>query len=236
MQLAIYARTSDTNGDADSIENQVEACRAWAAANGHVIVDVFEDDGLSGKLSIAERPGLTSAVALIEAGEAGGLIVHRLDRIARALHVQEAVLATIWEAGARPFEAVSGEIPEDDPDDPMRRFVRQVRGAVHELERGIIVARLAGGKRRAAAQGRYIGGPRLHRKYGFDLIDGEYVERPEEQAVIARMRELREARRSLREIAARLTAEGIAPPSGDVWFPNTVSRILRREERRAAVA
>lgn len=235
MQLIIYARTSDTNGDADSIENQTEACRAWAAQNGHEIVAEFADDGLSGKLSIAERPGLTSAVAAIEAGGAGGLIVHRLDRIARALHVQEAVLATIWETGARPFEAVSGEIAEDDPDDPMRRFVRQVRGAVHELERGIVVARLAGGKRRAAAAGRYTGGPRLHRKYGFDLIDGEYIERPDEQAAIACMRELREARRPLREIAAQLTAEGIEPPSGDVWFANTVSRILKREERRALV-
>jgi Recombinase len=67
------------------------------------------------------------------------------------------------------------------------------------------------------------------------LIDGEYVERPEEQAVIARMRERRQppAKRTFRDIAEVLTSEGIAPPSGEVWFANTVSRILKRAERRA---
>jgi DNA invertase Pin-like site-specific DNA recombinase len=232
MKLVAYARTSDTNGHQDSIEAQVEACRAWVADNGHEVVAVFADDGVSGTTDLADRDGLAAAVAAVEGETAEGLIVHRLDRIARALHVQEAVLATVWTAKGCVYEAVSGEVPEDDETDPMRRFVRQVRGAVAELERGMVVARLQGGKRRAAARGDYIGGARLHRKYGYDLVDGKYVPREDEQAVIRRMRELREppSGRTFRAIAQTLADEGHPPPSGEAWHPSAIMRILKREQ------
>ena len=47
-------------------------------------------------------------------------------------------------------------------------------GAAAELERGLIRTRLARGKQRKAARGGYVGGARLHRRYGY-LLD----ERPD---------------------------------------------------------
>lgn len=231
MKLVVYARTSNTNGHQDSIDGQADACRAWAADNGHEVVAVFADDGVTGTAGLDDRPGLAEAVAAVEGEGADGLVVRNLDRFARALHVQEAVLATIWAAKGKVFEVHGGEVLEDAPDDPMRKFIRQVQSAVAELERGMVVARLQGGKRRAAAQGKYIGGARLHPKYGYDLVDGVYVPREDEQAVIARMRELREppSGRTFRSIAQTLTEEGVKPPSGESWHPSAIMRILKRE-------
>jgi DNA invertase Pin-like site-specific DNA recombinase len=232
MQLVAYCRTSTQNGaGADSLDAQEQACRDWAAANGHEIVIVFRDDALSGALGIEDRPGLAASLMALDDGDADGLVIHRPDRLARELHVQEVALAHAWAAGdrVRVFEAAEGaEIVRDDPNDPQRRFLRQVMGAAAELERGLIKARLQGGRRRKAAKGGYIGGKRLHPRYGSELIDGEYVPVEPQQAIIQKIRSMREADGTWRSIAEALNAGGIAPPSGSQWYPMTVRRIAIR--------
>jgi len=233
MKLVAYCRTSTANGAGqDSLGAQADACAGWAAAYGHEIVEVERDDGLSGSLGPEGRPGLQRALLALEQGETEGLIVHRLDRLARELHVQEAALAHAWGAGehVRIFEAVEGEIPRDDPSDPHRRFLRQVMGAAVELERGLIRARLAGGRRRKAAAGGYIGGDRLHRRFGYELVDGQYVPVEAEQTVILRIASLRSEGASWGAVADALNAEGVEPPSGVAWYPMTALRIAQREQ------
>jgi DNA invertase Pin-like site-specific DNA recombinase len=230
VKFVHYARTSDANGDEESIEAQQDAAASWAPRNGHQVVAFFDDNGRSGTLSLADREGLTGAVAIIESGEAEALLIHRLDRIARALHVQEATLAYVWGVGGRVFEVVGGEVHQDDPDDPMRKAMRQMRGVFNELERGMVVARMQGGRRRAAAQGKYIGGARLHSKYGYKLVDGQYEPDEDEQAVIVRMLVLHGMDMSYRSIGAALTEEGHPPPSGEAWHPSAIMRIVKREK------
>jgi hypothetical protein len=157
--------------------------------------------------------------------------VHRLDRLAR-LHVQEVALAHAWRIGDHisVFEAAEGgEVKRDDPADPHRRFLRQVMGAAAELERGLVTARLQGGRRRKAAQGGYIGGTRLHRRYGYDLVDGQYVPREEEQAAIRKIASLRASGAPWAAVADALNADAYAPPSGAKWYPMTARRIGLRE-------
>jgi DNA invertase Pin-like site-specific DNA recombinase len=168
----------------------------------------------------------------LDDGDAEGLVVHRPDRLARELHVQEVALTHAWAAGehVRVFEAAEGaEIVRDDPNDPQRRFLRQVMGAAAELERGLIKARLQGGRRRKAAQGGYIGGARLHRRYGYGLVDGDYVPVPEEQEVIGMIRDMRRQRQTWDGIASALNGRGVKPPSGAAWYAMTVRRIAHRE-------
>ena len=109
-------------------------------------------------------------------------------------------------------------------------------GAAAELERGLIRTRLARGKQRKAARGGYVGGARLHRRYGY-LLDERpdggraYVPVPEEQAVIAEIRELRVGQHTLREICAELESRGVPGPTGRGWSEPTVHRILKRPWR-----
>jgi DNA invertase Pin-like site-specific DNA recombinase len=234
LRLIAYVRVS-TNGQTikgDSPAAQEEACRAWAQAQDHEIIGVTSDNGLSGTLDADDRPGLTSALLDIAEGEADGLVIRELDRLARELHVQEAVLSRVWAAGGHVFEVAHGEVLQDDPDDPMRTFLRQVMGAAAQLEAGMIRMRMRRGRRRRARQGHYIGGPRLHRKYGFALTasDGRfrYKPVPDEQQVIGRIRTERSNGQTLRAIAGILNSEDIAPPSGRCWYPATVRLIAER--------
>lgn len=236
MKLVAYVRTSRLAVNGDSLAAQEDACRSWAGTAGYDVVGVYEDDGLSGGLGVEDRPGLAAALVELEGGRAEGLVVHRIDRLARELYVQEAVLAQAWRVGShvKVYEAVEGEeVKRDDPDDPARKFLRQVLGAAVELERGMILARMRRGRRRKTDRGGYVGGTRLHPKYGYDLalqedgkLDYEPVE--EEQSVVSIILSLRGEGLSYRAIVSELESDGVEPPAGDRWYPMTVRRIEQR--------
>jgi DNA invertase Pin-like site-specific DNA recombinase len=230
LRLLAYARTSGSGDGEDSLDAQVERCSACALRLGHEIVGACRDEHVEGTLPAQDRPGLLTIIMAIEDGAADGFVVHRIDRLARSLHVQEAVFARVWAVGGhvKVYEASGREILRDDPDDPYLTFVRQLLGGAAQLERGLDVARLRGGRSRAAARGEYIGGLRLHPRYGYDLVDGVYVKNPGEQRVIVHMAELRE-RMSLRAVAAALDAEGVPAPASDAWHYSTIGKVLARE-------
>jgi DNA invertase Pin-like site-specific DNA recombinase len=235
LRLIAYVRVS-TNGQAtkgDSPAAQEEACREWGDHNGHMTVSLEADNGLSGTLAAEERPGLTAALLAMADGEADGLVFVSLDRLSRKLGVQEAVLGRIWANGGRAFEATHGEVIQDDPSDPMRTFLRQVVGAAAQLDAGMIRMRMQQGRRRKADRGGYVGGQRLHRRFGSELVrgeDGGFEYRPdqEQQTVIARIVAGRADGLSLRAIAAKLNGDGIDPPSGQCWYPATVGVLAKR--------
>jgi hypothetical protein len=130
MRLVAYLRiSSDSQLDGFGLDVQERAVRAGARAHGHRIVDVQTDAGVSGGTDAADRPGLFAALlALQHPPQADGLIVARLDRLARALTGQEAALAIAWQVGGRVVTADTGEVLRDDPDDPMRTALRHVVG------------------------------------------------------------------------------------------------------------
>ena len=155
MRLISYARTSGLKDAEESLDAQGERNAACAVRLGYVVVGFERDEHVRGGLPVAQRPGLLATIMAIEDGRADGFIVHRLDRLARELHIQEAALAQAWAVGEHVtiLEASGREVLRDDPDDPHRTFLRQVLGAAAQLERGLIVARLQGGRRRKASRG-----------------------------------------------------------------------------------
>jgi DNA invertase Pin-like site-specific DNA recombinase len=101
-----------------------------------------------------------------------------------------------------------------------------VLGAVNEYERSMIVLRMKSGRKIKAAKGGYAGygSP----EFGKRSVDKELVTDDREAAVTARMRELRSAGKSYREIADTLNAEGLEAKRGGEWHSMTVSRVLSR--------
>lgn len=228
MNLVGYLRVS-TDRQAEEgfgLTVQQRAIQRWAKANGHKVTHWTRDEGVSGANGIEERPGLREAVALVKNKDVDGLAVARLDRLARRLEVQEGVLAVLWKHGGHVFSVDSGEVVRDDPDDPMRTAMRQMMGVFAQLERATITARLRAGRRVKAEQGGYagFGSP----PFGYKAESGALVPDDEEQAVLARIGELRAAGASLREIAATLTDDGYRPKRSARWHPESLRRIVGR--------
>lgn len=223
MRLAAYVRVSSPEaGDhGQRLDNQRAAIRRWAKAHGHRIVEWHADEGVSGAKDAHDRHGLTDALVALRDKRAEGIVVRDLDRLARSVTVQEAVLAEVWSRLGGSVFTVSGEVMRDDPDDPMRTAMREMAGVFAGLERRIIVKRLRDGRAAKAASGGHATG---RYPYGWDRNGAV----PAEQRALARMCELKAQGCSTREIAEWLTTEGHPTKRGGRWSSPIVARILSR--------
>jgi len=184
-----YVRVSSRQQlDGYGLDVQEKAVRAYAKDHRLTLVELFREEGVSGTLPVTERPALMSALELITAGKADVLLVPNLDRLARELHVQEAALGLLWDAGKAVHTVEDGEVRQDDPDDPMRKAMRKMRGVLAELDKDTVVMRLRKGKQAKRTKGGFIGG---QVPFGYATEGGHLVPEPTEQAVIQRMNELR---------------------------------------------
>jgi Resolvase, N terminal domain len=107
-----------------------------------------------------------------------------------------------------------------DDDDPTRRLIRQVLGAVSEFEKRVIVLKLRAARERKRRRGERVEGVK------------PYGTLPAEQAVLERMRRLRRKppkgrRPSVAQVAALLNAEGHRNRAGREWSPQMVHHVLR---------
>ncbi|ATE52104.1 recombinase family protein [Actinosynnema pretiosum] len=234
MRLVAYFRVSSTGQlDGYGFDVQRADVKRWAKANGHTIVAEFTD-AVTGKFDAPDRPGLTEAVQMVRRpAQADGIVVGKLDRLARALTVQEAILALVWREGGSVFTAEDGEVQQDDPDDPMRTAIRQVQGVFAELDRKTVVKRLRDGRKAKAATGRKAVG---EYPYGY-AGQGQGRERdaapePAEQAAVRRIVELHGEQKSYRVIAATLDAEGHRPRRAASWSAMSVRNVVLRETKK----
>lgn len=224
MNVVAYLRFSTDNQDGATQHAEIEA---WAAAEGHEIVAWHTDEGISGKEGVDVRIALGAALKAVVAGEAGGVVIQRLDRLARSLVIQEQLLAEFWRAGGQVFSVDPTENPllaGDDPRDPTRPMIRQILGAVAEYERKMIRLRMMAGAARKHAQGGYAYG---RPPYGFRAENFELVPVAEEQRVISEILRLRQGGLGLAAIAEFLNEGGVLR-GGNRWHSESVRRVLSR--------
>jgi DNA invertase Pin-like site-specific DNA recombinase len=231
MKLVAYLRVSTDRQAEHGLGLQVQeaAIRAWAKQNGHRIGLWCRDKGVSGSNGLETREALPQALAALQGRTAAGLVVYRLDRLARDLVLQEQLLAEIKRMGADVYTTSAAEAGylADDPDDPSRKLIRQILGAVNEYERSLIRLRLRTGRARKGSDGGYAYGPP---PLGFRAEGRQLVADNSEQQVVERIRVLRAEGRSLRQIAETLTEEGFKPKRSETWHPGSLRLIVNRLE------
>ncbi|MFP3316069.1 MAG: recombinase family protein, partial [Caldivirga sp.] len=78
MRLVGYVRTSSNERDGGG---QEFAIYQWAGRNGHQVIEIFRDIGISGVTPLDARPGWVRLMERLS--EVDGVIVESLDRISR---------------------------------------------------------------------------------------------------------------------------------------------------------
>ena len=229
---ALYTRVStEQQVKGESLADQEQDGRAWAEAHGHQVVAVYSDPGLSGKLPADERPGLAAALEALEVGTIDVLVIRDLDRLARELTVQEAVLAQVWQ---RPDTVVveygrAAVVLGEPPAAPRPPPTRLGWGGFPALARTRGPTRLRDGRRSKARRGQHANGPA---PYGWRTEGGELLPVADELHVLALIRDLASDRLRQADIAAALNAEGHRTREGAPWSQPVVSRVLRRDAER----
>lgn len=80
MRVAIYARVSTSDQDAD---NQLAQLRTWCVVAGHAVVAEFIDHGISGAKGADKRPRLSEMLLAAHRRDFDILLVWAIDRLTR---------------------------------------------------------------------------------------------------------------------------------------------------------
>jgi DNA invertase Pin-like site-specific DNA recombinase len=232
LRLVGYCRVSSASQrDAGTIEIQERDLAGYAAQHGHELVGVFKDEAVSGATDYTDREGFLELLAALEADPAlDGVLIWKLDRLARGLMVQERILADLAARGKKLVSIKDGD--DIDSPDPTRVLIRQVLGAMSQYDKSMIAVRLAAGRVNKARKGGYAGG-RLALGYG--VQDSELVILEGEARVVRIIHHLRKDGLTLRAIAAELEAQGAPTQRGGRWRASTVAGILDNAKYRGTM-
>ncbi len=231
----IYARFSPRRHEeeSESIEAQVDFCRAWCEKNNVKVVGEFADRALSG--GDEDRPELWAAIAALERGYV--LVVYRLDRLARSVYLSDIIERAVHTKKAT-FLSIAGEGTWSDSDEDF--LIRKILQALAEYERKVISARTKAAMLRHQANGRLMGSIP---PYGWK-IDPEdskrIVKNSYERIIINQIKRLHGKGLSLRKIASELTNLKYKPRKVSKkfngrtvlvkgkWCPQTIHVVLKR--------
>ena len=157
-RVALYMRVST---DKQTTKNQANELKAWASRCGHTIVEVFEDNGISGAKGRDKRPGFDAMLKAAVRREFDMLAVWSSDRLGRSIQHLIDVLQTIRETGVGLYIHTQSL----DTTTPSGRAMFGMLAVFGEFEREMIVERVNAGLKRAKAHGtksgKSIGRPRL---------------------------------------------------------------------------
>lgn len=223
MKVIGYIRVSTAGQVVDgvSLDAQEAKIRAWAAANGAEDVQLFRDEGISGKRSDT-RPGLQAALAAVEKGDA--LVVYSLSRLSRSTRDT----LTISEELLRKDADLVSMSEKIDTTSAAGKMVFRLLAVLAEFERDQISDRTRFALAHKRAKGEKLGGDI---PYGYNVEGGQLRPVAEEQKALDLIRSLRGAGESLRGICRALEAKGIARRRGSrTWHPQIVKDILQRME------
>lgn len=114
MRAIGVVRVSKTKGrEGDrfvSPRDQARRIREWCASQDFELVDTFEELDISGGLPLDKRPGMKRAVAEVEAGRVGIVVVAYFERLVRSLKVQHEIVDRVEDAGGRVVAVDAGDI------------------------------------------------------------------------------------------------------------------------------
>jgi DNA invertase Pin-like site-specific DNA recombinase len=140
--------------DGDGFPRQLAAIRAYTREHDIKIVRIFEERGVAGATELANRPAFVEMMTALHSNGTRLVLIDKLDRLARDLMIQETIIGDLRKNG---FELISVAEPDLLQDDPSRKLMRQIFGAIAEYEKTMIVLKLRGDEYRAkqrAKQGR----------------------------------------------------------------------------------
>ena len=204
MAVYSYLRVS-TAAQADegqSLAAQQRCVEGYAMQLDLRIDRHFVERGVSGSVPMAERPESRALLAVLKPGDV--IITPKLDRMFRsalnALHELERLKA---QGVSLHMIDLGGDVTGNG----VSKLVFTILSAVAEAERDRIRERITDVKRDQRSRGRYLGGLR---PFGYRVTDDGLLEACEtERKALVAIRRMRNAGKSLRDIAAAMQARGI---------------------------
>ena len=223
IKAVAYLRQSNSVEGSDSQARQSAACSSIAKKLGFKIEREFFDFATSGTKKHEDRPELSKLMAYIEANEINVVICEATHRLAREVICGGVLIQKFAEMGVKVFDATGVELTDDS--DPQMIFIRDVLLCLSQLEKTMLVQRMAKG--RAAKKAK------TNRKVEGAHYYGEVD--PIEKDNLREARKLRRKpakygkRKTYLEVAHEMNRQGRTNRSGGAWTEQTIRKILVRK-------
>ena len=219
VRVAVYARVSlDRDGDARTIERQLDSCRQYVENRGHEVVVEFVDRNASAYNRRVERPQFERMRTGLRNGWFDAVCVWKLDRLARRVTTAFLIAAELQAAGAI-LMCVEDQV---DTSTGMGQAIFGLMVAMAENEAESIGKRVKAARAQEAALGKPSTGGR--RCFGYTPGFKEQV--PEEVALGRRAVSLVLHGSNAPAVVKMLNDEGMLTTEGNPWCIRTLTRWL----------
>jgi DNA invertase Pin-like site-specific DNA recombinase len=197
--------TSEQAREGISLAAQEDRIRSYCAAREVPVIGVCADEGLSGRRA-ANRPGLERALAEV-CRKKGLLVAYSLSRLARSTKDAICIAERLEKCGAQ-LVLLAESV---DTTTAAGRMFYTVLAALAAFESDQISERtsMALCYKRANGEKWTSTAP-----FGYLFVDGKVEEAQEEQAVIRRIRQLRDQGHSYRQVSEILKSDGVTNRAG----------------------
>ena len=227
LTVVSYIRVSGRGQlDGDGPDRQRDEIRKFCKAHRLNLHGEFFEKAISGTVDGVDRPEFAAMLQCAESclndgKPVAGIVVERMDRLARDLMVSEMLLTECRRRKLKVFAVDQGTLVDmaAEDADPTRVLIRQILGALAQWEKSMLVAKLRVARERARREGKIIFG---HAKYGKDDA---------ERAVINLIHGLRGTLddygipMKFEDIAQHLTENGFKTRFGRAWKRRNVQWI-----------
>ena len=153
-RVALYARVST---DGQTVENQLRELRAVAKRHGWEIAEEYSDRGISGAKGKDQRPAFMAVCQAVERKEVDLVAAWSVDRLSRSLLDLVNFLGELHAKHVDLYLHQQGL----DTGTPAGKAMFRMMGVFAEFEREMIVERVKAGLKRARAEGKVLGRPRV---------------------------------------------------------------------------
>lgn len=226
-----YCRVSTMkqSNEGVSLQAQEAAIKKYCAENGIKLLDIFVDEGKSGKN--LKRPAFQKALAEIDSRRANAIVVFKLDRMTRSLRDLFNLLDSRFDGSENHLISLCEKF---DTTTAMGKAYLSLIGIIAQLERETISERVKAGIDYITENGGHFGAipfgkqAKLNPVTGLRELEDHPVEAPIVQDTINMYRELKEKGGAIYEtIASSLNERGIKPRRGK-WSKYVIYNMLVR--------
>ncbi|MCL2531604.1 MAG: recombinase family protein [Oscillospiraceae bacterium] len=217
--IAIYKRVSDQRQARDgySLAAQERLLRGWCEANGHTVIAVYTDEGISGK-DTKHRHGFSEMMAAAQRREFDAVLVLSLTRFTRSVADLYQSLEQLQRVGV----AFISHTEHFDTSTAMGRAMMGMLGVFAQLEREVIAERTRIAYEERAQQGR----PTAAYVLGYDKVDKQLVINHAEAATVRYIFDTYQRLGKIRAVNELCAAHGYRGKLGGPLAPGSVRKIL----------
>lgn len=210
----LYLRVSTARqaNEGIGLDAQEARARAHAERMGWPVVDVFRDEGASGKDGVESRPGLRALLEAARTTPGAIVVVYSVSRLAR----RQRLLWTLLDDRDGHGLSVSSATESFDTSTPTGRAMLGMLATFAALEADMVSERTKDALAEVKAQGKKLGAPSM-----IDLGAGESVRLAKELYATGSF--------THRTLAEELNRRAVPTAKGGKWWPKTVRTALLTE-------